>query len=48
MWWWMLLIGFMIASVPSMVYQTFNGLSLFGLMICLLAAGFILLKEVDR
>jgi len=48
MWYWMLLIGFTIASIPSMVYQVFNGISMLGLMICLLSAGFILLKEVDR
>ena len=48
MWWWILFIGFMIASVQSFYYQTFNGLSLFGLIICLVAAGAIFRKEIDQ
>lgn len=48
MWWIVLLVGFVIASIPSMLWQNFNGMSMFGLMIVMLAAGFILLKEVDR
>lgn len=48
MWWIVLLTGFGIACWQSFFYQTFNGASLFGLMLVLLSAGFILTKEIDR
>lgn len=48
MWWFVIFIGFVIASTQSFYYQTFNGLSLFGLMLVLLGAGFVLLKEIDK
>jgi hypothetical protein len=47
-WWIVLLTGFGIASWQSFFHQTFNGASLFGLMLVLLAAGFILTKEIDK
>lgn len=48
MWWVILFIGFLIASTQSFFFQVFNGLSLFGLMLVLVSAGFILTKEIDK
>lgn len=48
MWWWILFIGFLIASTQSFFFQVFNGLSLFGVMLVLLSACFILIKEYDK
>ena len=48
MWWWMLLIGFVIANVPPLVYQRFDGLAFFGLVIVLFSALKIVMKEMDR
>lgn len=48
MWWLVLFIGFSITATQTFFYQTFNGASLVGLMIVLLASGFILTKEIDR
>lgn len=48
MWWFVILTGFLIASAQSFYYQTFNGLSLFGLMLVMLGAGFVLLKGIDK
>lgn len=48
MWGGMLLFGFIIAVTPTMAYGVWNGMSLLGLCICILSAGFILRKELDR
>jgi hypothetical protein len=48
MWWFFLFVGFFTAASQSFFYQTFNGLSLLGMMVMLLSAGFIVTKEIDR
>jgi hypothetical protein len=48
MWWFTLFIGFLIAATQSFFYQTFNGLSLLGMMMMLLAAGFIVTKGMEE
>jgi hypothetical protein len=45
MWVVALIVGFVIAVTPTMFYQTWNGLSLLGVMIVLLAGGFIVRNE---
>ena len=48
MWRWIMFFGFIIAVTPSMFYGVWNGLSMFGLMLCFLSAGFILREEMDK
>lgn len=45
-WWLVMLVGFVIAVTPTIMFQVWNGASLFGLCVCMLAAGFIL-READ-
>lgn len=45
----LLIFGFMIAVMPTMIAGVWNGQSLFGLVMCLIAAGWIMRTEVmDR
>lgn len=48
MWWFVLFIGFLMAATQSFFYQTFNGLSLVGMMMMLLATGFILTRGMEE
>lgn len=48
MWKVMLLFGFIIAITPTLAYGIWNGMSLLGLVLCLLSGGFILREEMDR
>jgi hypothetical protein len=48
MWVFVLIVGFVIANVPSMFWGVWNGLSLLGLCICILSAGFILREEMEK
>lgn len=47
MWWIVMLIGFVISVSPTMLFDVWNGASLFGLMVCMLAAGFIMRRMDD-
>lgn len=45
----LLIFGFMVAVMPTMIAGVWNGQSLLGLIICLIAAGWIMRTEVmDR
>lgn len=48
MWWFVIFVGFVIASTQSFFYQVFNGLSLFGLMLVFLGTGVIVMKGLER
>lgn len=47
MWWLIMLVGFVTAVTPTILWQVWNGLSLLGVCVCLLAAYSIMTKEMD-
>jgi hypothetical protein len=45
----LLVVGFVLATTPTMIRGVWDGQSLFGLVLCLLAAGWIIRSEaMDR
>lgn len=48
MWWIMMMFGFIVAITPSLAYGVWNGMSLLGLCICILSAGFIMKEGFDE
>ena len=45
MWYAVLVVGFVTAVTPTLLWQTWNGLSLLGAMLVMLAGGFIVRRE---
>jgi hypothetical protein len=45
MWFVILVVGFLTAIAPTLLWQTWNGLSLLGVMVVLVAGGFIVRNE---
>ena len=48
MWYALLVVGFVTAVTPTLLWQTWNGLSLLGAMLVMLAGGFIVRQEAMR
>jgi len=45
MWWAVLVVGFIVAVTPTMMLGVWNGASFLGLIVCLVAGGFIVRRE---
>jgi len=46
MWYLVLVVGFIVAVMPTILFEVWNGASLLGVVLVLLAGGFILRREV--